>query len=104
MYSPELMEEREDQLAAPENLEERVSELEGLVNALHHAPDGDLARILGRAVGLLEEINTGLEASLSSAREGSENLGDLLERTDFGPFDAALEDLERGDSGSPERA
>lgn len=108
MYSPELMEENRDQRAAPaaEELGERVSELEGLVDALGRAPDGDLVWILDRAVGLLGEINTGLEASFSSVREGSEDLGRLLERVDFGPFDAALEELESEGpgSGGPDRA
>ena len=105
MYSPELMEGKGDPgygLAA-EELEERVSELERLVDALDRAPDGELVQILDRAVGLLGEINAGLEASLSSSGEGAEDLGNLLERADFGPFDDALEDLERGGSGGTEQ-
>lgn len=98
MYSPEPMEgKRRESVPEAGELEERVTELEGLVEALGRAPEGELVRILDRAVGLLGEINAGLEKGLSSAEAGAQDLGNLLERVDFGPFDAALEELERGE-------
>ena len=53
-----------------------------------------------RAVALLAEVNARIEAGLSETEGETRELGDLLEKVDFGPFDAALEELERP-SGDP---
>ncbi len=43
---------------------------------------------------LLAEINARIEARLDAAGEESREIGDLLGRVDFGPFDEAMEDHE----------
>jgi hypothetical protein len=83
-------------------LEERLAKLEKLVEELEGVPDPEVVGVLDRAVALLEEVNAGIEAGLLSAEGEARELGDLLERVDFGPFDAALENLE-GPSG-PEKS
>jgi hypothetical protein len=87
----------EDRKRSPELtvLEERIGKLEGLADALGSVPDGELVETLNRAVGLLAEINSELEDALRDAGEEAREVGELLGRMDFGPFDAALEELER---------
>jgi hypothetical protein len=80
-------------------LEERLSELEKLAEELEGAPDSGVVDILDRAVALLAEVNAGVEANLSEVEGEARELGDLLEEIDFGPFDAALESLERPSGG-----
>jgi hypothetical protein len=80
-------------------LEERLSELEKLAEELEGVPDSEVVGILDRAVALLAEVNTGVEAGLASAEGEARELGDVLEQVDFGPFDAALENLERPSGG-----
>jgi hypothetical protein len=80
--------------AGVERLEERLAELEKLVEELEGVPDSEVVGVLDRAVALLEEINGGIEAGLLSAEGEARELGDLMERVDFGPFDAALKNLE----------
>ena len=80
-------------------LEERLSELERLAEDLEGVPDSEVVGVLDRAVALLAEVNARIEASLASAEGEARELGDLLEKVDFGPFDAALEDLERPPGG-----
>ena len=92
MYSPGPMDGRET--PGIEALEEQVAELERLADALGSMPDEELAGALGRAVGLLAQINAGIEARLSSSEEEARKLGTLLDGVDFSSFDAALEDLE----------
>lgn len=75
-------------------LQERLAELEKLVEEMEGVPDPEVVGLFDRAVALLEEVNAGIEASLLSAEGEARELGDLLERVDFGPFDAALENLE----------
>jgi hypothetical protein len=75
-------------------LQERLAEMEKLVEEMEGVPDPEVVGLLDRAVALLEEVNAGIEASLLSAEGEAQELGDLLERVDFGPFDAALENLE----------
>ncbi len=84
-----------------ERLEERLAELEKLVEQLESVSDSEVVSVLDRAVTLLEEVNAGIEAGLLSAEGEARELGDLLERVNFGPFDAALKNLE-GSSG-PEK-
>lgn len=99
MYSPGLMAERPD----IEELEKRVDELESLADALDDVPDEKLVEVLGRAVELLKEVNAGIEAGLDAAGTGSGELNSLLERVDFGAFDAALGELEEQERTSDER-
>jgi hypothetical protein len=82
-------------------LEERLSELEKLAEELEGVPDSGVVDILDRAVALLAEVNARVEDGLASAEGEARELGDLLEQIDFGPFDAALENLERP-SGGPD--
>ncbi len=79
------------------SLEERLAELERLAEDLEGVPDAEVVDVLDRAVTLLTEVNARIEAGLSSAEGEAQELGNLLESVDFGPFDAALEDL-RGHS------
>ena len=88
------------QRANTERLEERLAELEKLVEELEGAPDPEVVGVLDRAAALLAEVNARLEAGLLEAEGEARELGDLLEEVDFGPFDAALEDLERPSEGS----
>jgi hypothetical protein len=92
MYSPNPMEGGRG--ADARRLEERLAELEKLVEELEGVPDPKVVSVLDRAVALLEEVNAGIEASLLSAEDEARELGDMLERADFGSFDAALENLE----------
>ncbi len=82
-----------------QRLEERLSELEKLAEELEGVPDAGVVDILDRAVALLAEVNAGVEAGLASAEGEARELGDLLEEIDFGPFDVALENLERPSGG-----
>jgi hypothetical protein len=97
MYSPEPMNDgREAEIG---RLEERLAELERLAEELEGAPDAEVVGVLDRAVALLAEINARIEDGLSEAEGETRELGDLLEKVDFGPFDAALEELERPSGG-----
>jgi hypothetical protein len=87
--------------AGVKRLEERLAELEKLVEKLEGVSDSEVVGVFDRAVALLEEVNAGIEDGLLSVEGEARELGDLLERVDFGPFDAALENLE-GSSG-PEK-
>ena len=80
-------------------LQERLAKLETLLEEMEGVPDPEVVGVLDRAVALLQEVNAGIEAGLLSAEGEARELGDLLERVDFGHFDAAFENLE-GASGS----
>lgn len=93
-----------------QDLEERVAELERLSEELGRVPDEELSGLLERAVGLVDEVNAGIESRISAASAESGEVEGLLDRVDFGPFDAALGGLERErprngareDAGDPE--
>ena len=80
-------------------VEEKLARLEKLAESLETVPDGGIPDVLEEATALLAEVNAriarGIEASEREARE----LGDLLREVDFGPFDKALEDMERPRGG-----
>jgi hypothetical protein len=98
MYSPEPVNDgRETEIG---HLEERLAELEKLAEELEDAPDAEVVGVLDRAVALLAEVNARIEAGLSEAEGEARELGDLLEKVDFGPFDAALEELDQPSGGS----
>src|SRR3712207_8605812 len=99
MYSPNPMDGGRG--TGVESLEKRLAALEKLVEQLEGVSDSEVVSVLDRAVALLQEVNAGIEAGLLSAEGEARELGDLLERVDFGPFDAALKKLE-GSSG-PEK-
>ena len=102
VYSPEPMEDR-DQMPDGWELDEKVGELERLTDSLGGVPDEELVETLNAAVELLGEINARIEARLDAAGAESREIGGLLEGVDFGPFDEALEDVERRErtSGEP---
>ena len=87
----------DDRAKAPEIrlLEEKVGELERLAGALGDVPDENLVATLNEAVELLGEINARIEAGVEAAGEETREADSLLAGTDFGPFDEALEELER---------
>lgn len=101
MYSPGPM---EDGRQAPdmERLEGKVDELERITDSLGDVPDEEVVDVLSHAVGLLREINAGIEAGLQSAREGSREMDEILGRVNFGPFDEALEEIEEQERGAGE--
>lgn len=76
-------------------LEERLAELEKLAEDLEGVSDAEVVDVLERAVALLSEVNARVEAGLAGAEVEAREIGELLQKVDFGPFDAALEDLER---------
>jgi len=84
------------------HLEERLAQLERLVEELEGVPDSEVVGLLDRAVALLAEVNVGIEAGLLEAEGEAHELGDLLEEVDFGPFDTALEELEHPAGGPGE--
>ena len=102
MYSPNPM---EDPKETPDLdcLEENLGELERLADSLGDVPDEELVETLDRAVELLREINARIEMGLEAAGSESREIGALIERLDLGPFDEALEELERQerDAGGP---
>lgn len=99
VYSPRPMEDRTREM---EELGAKVEELERLAGSLGDVPDEDLADALAEAVRVLGEINARLEARVEAAGEESREADSLLSGVDFGPFDEALEDLERRERGAGE--
>jgi hypothetical protein len=99
MYSPDPMEDRSE----TPDLEEKVGELERLADSLGNVPDEELVGALDRAVKLLREINTSIEAELDAAEGESREVGEIVEGLDLGPFDEAIEEIERQerDAGEP---
>lgn len=105
MYSPGPVDlgRREERSAAvgrlEERLVERLVELERLVEALEGVPDEELVVVLDRAVAVLADVNAGLEEGVRASEGEARELGGLLERVDFGPFDEALERAEQRGAG-----
>jgi hypothetical protein len=91
------MEERAPDI---EGLEKKVGELERLADTLDGVPDEQLVAVLGRAVELLKEINTGIETELVDADRESREIGEIIDGLDLGPFDEALDELERRERDS----
>lgn len=81
----------------------RVDELERLAGSLGDVPDEELADTLAEAVKVLGEINARIEARVEAAGEETREADSLLSGVDFGPFDEALDELERreGHAGEP---
>ena len=94
MYSPNPMEDR-GETQDLEVLEGKLGELERLTDSLGGVPDEELVEKLNEAVRLLGEINARIEARIAAAGDESDEIGALLDGLDLGPFDEALDDLER---------
>jgi len=92
----------EDRSREMEELGAKVDELERLAGTLGDVPDEELADTLAEAVRVLGEINARIEARVEAAGEESREADSLLSGVDFGPFDEALEDLERRERGAGE--
>jgi hypothetical protein len=101
MYSPGPM-ENSGHAPDMERLESKVDELERLTDSLGNVPDEEVVDVLSHAVGLLREINAGIEAGLQYAREGSREMDEILARVNFGPFDEALEEIEEQERSAGE--
>lgn len=85
-----------------DELKVQVDELERLAGALGDVPDEELADTLADAVRVLGEINARIEARVEAAGEETREADSLLSGVDFGPFDEALEELERKEGGTVE--
>jgi hypothetical protein len=85
-----------------DELKVQVDELERLAGALGDVPDEELADTLADAVRVLGEINARIEARVEAAGEETREADSLLSGVDFGPFDEALEELERREGGTVE--
>ena len=94
MYSPGHMEDR-GETPDLEVLEGKLGELERLTDSLGSVPDEELVEKLNEAVKLLGEINARIEAGIAAAGDESHEIGALLDGLDLGPFDEALDELER---------
>jgi hypothetical protein len=94
----------EDRKEMPDlgELEEKVGELERLADSLGTVPDEELVGALNRAVELLREINARIEMGLDAAGDESREIGAVIERLDLGPFDEALEEIERQERNAGE--
>lgn len=85
-----------------EELAKQVDELERLAGSLGDVADEELADTLAEAVRVLGEINARIEARVEAAGEEAREADSLLSGVDFGPFDEALENLERRERGGGE--
>ena len=101
MYSPNLMEDR-GETPDLEVLEGKLGELERLTDSLGSVPDEELVEKLNEAVRLLGEINARIEAGIAAAGDESSDIGTLLDDLDLGPFDEALDELERRERSTGE--
>ena len=80
-------------------LEERLARLEKLAENLETVPDGEITGVLEEASVLLGEVNAGIQRGIEASEKEARDLGDLIREVDFGPFDKALEDMERPSGG-----
>ena len=85
-----------------DELKVQVDELERLAGTLGDVPDEELADTLADAVRVLGEINARIEARVEAAGEETREADSLVSGVDFGPFDEALEELERREGGAVE--
>ena len=101
MYSPNPMEDR-GETPDLEVLEGKLGELERLTDSLGSVPDEELVEKLNEAVRLLGEVNARIEAGIAAAGDESSDIGALLDDLDLGPFDEALDELERRERSTGE--
>lgn len=100
MYSRAPMEPEGAQGGAdPAPIEEKLARLEGLAESLETVPDGAVPGVLEEATALLAEVNASIERGIEASEREARELGDLIREVDFGPFDKALEDMERPRGG-----
>ena len=101
MYSRAPMEPRRDaggdaDLTA---VGEKLARLEELAENLETVPDGEITGVLEEATALLGEVNARIEKGIEDSEKDARELGDLIREVDFGPFDRALEDMEKPTGG-----
>ena len=80
-------------------VEEKLARLEKLAENLETVPDGEITGVLEEATALLGEVNTSIEEGIEASEKEARKLGDLIREVDFGPFDKALEDMEKPPGG-----
>lgn len=80
-------------------VEEKLARLEGLAESLETVPDGAVPGILEEATALLAEVNARIERGIEASEKEARELGDLIREVDFGPFDKALDDMEKPRGG-----
>lgn len=78
---------------------EKLARLEKLAENLETVPDGEITGVLEEATTLLGEVNARIESGIEASEKEARELGDLIRQVDFGPFDKALEDMERRPGG-----
>ena len=100
MYSRAPMEpERAQGGADLVAVEEKLARLEKLAENLETVPDGEIPDVLEEATALLGEVNERIEKGIEASEKEARELGDLIREIDFGPFDKALEDMEKPPGG-----
>lgn len=100
MYSRAPMEpERAQGGADLVAVEEKLARLEKLAENLETVPDGEIPDVLEEATALLGEVNERIEKGIEASEKEARELGDLIREVDFGPFDKALEDMEKPPGG-----
>ena len=80
-------------------VEEKLARLEGLAESLETVPDGAVPGILEEATALLAEVNARIERGIEASEREARELGELIREVDFGPFDKALDDMEKPRGG-----
>ena len=78
---------------------EKLARLEKLAENLETVPDGEVAGVLEEATALLGEVNARIEKGIEASEKEARELGDVVRDVDFGPFDKALEDVEKPPGG-----
>lgn len=78
---------------------EKLARLEKLAENLETVPDGEISGVLEEATALLGEVNARIERGIEASEKEARELGDLIREVDFGPFDKALEEMERRPGG-----
>ena len=100
MYSRAPMEpERAQGGADIVAVEEKLARREKLAENLETVPDGEIPDVLEEATALLGEVNERIEKGIEASEKEARELGDLIREVDFGPFDKALEDMEKPPGG-----
>ena len=78
---------------------EKLARLEKLAENLETVPDDEVADVLEEATALLTEVNARIEKGIEASEKEARELGDVVRDVDFGPFDKALEDMEKPPGG-----
>ena len=99
MYSPAPMEPGRAQGEDLAAIEQKITRLEKLAEDLETVPDAEITGVLEEATALLDEVNARIERGIEASEKEARELGDLIREVDFGPFDRALEEMERPPGG-----